>query len=150
MTTPLNVVWFKRDLRVADHRPLARAAQHGSVLPLYIAEPGLWSEPDASGRQWAFAAECLAELQRSLAALGQPLCVMKGDAVSILRHIQQTHGIAALWSHQETGNGWTYRRDRLVAAWAGNHGFPGPNCRPSGSSEGWPAVTAGRGSTALP
>lgn len=143
MTTPLNVVWFKRDLRVADHRPLARAAQHGSVLPLYIAEPGLWSEPDASGRQWAFAAECLAELQRSLAALGQPLCVMKGDAVSILRHIHQTHGIAALWSHQETGNGWTYARDLAVGAWARSSGVPWHEFRQFGvirrlsSRDGW-------------
>ena len=64
----LNIVWFKRDLRVADHAPLAMAARQGAVLPLYIAEPGFWAEPDASGRQWAFAAECLTELQRDLAA----------------------------------------------------------------------------------
>ena len=82
MTAPLHVVWFKRDLRLADHRPLAEAAARGAVLPLYIAEPGFWAEPDASGRQWAFAAECLAELQRDLAALGQSLCIVKGKRCS--------------------------------------------------------------------
>ena len=30
------------------------------------------------------------------------------------------HG--ALWSHEETGNGWTYARDRRVAAWARANG----------------------------
>jgi deoxyribodipyrimidine photo-lyase len=124
MTSPLNVVWFKKDLRVADHRPLSLAAAKGPVLPLYIVEPGLWAEPDASGRQWAFASECLAELQRDLAALGQPLCVMTGEAVSIFRRIHGSHGIAALWSHQETGNGWTYARDLAVAAWAREAGVP--------------------------
>lgn len=118
MTGPLNVVWFKRDLRVADHRPLAGAAKAGRVLPLYIVEPELWSQPDASARQWEFAAECLAELQRDLAALGQPLCVVVGDAVTILRQLHDRHGIAALWSHEETGNAWTYARDRAVGAWA--------------------------------
>jgi deoxyribodipyrimidine photo-lyase len=28
---PLQIVWFKRDLRVADHAPLAEAAAHGRV-----------------------------------------------------------------------------------------------------------------------
>lgn len=30
----LHVVWFKRDLRVTDHRPLLRAAAAGPTLPL--------------------------------------------------------------------------------------------------------------------
>ena len=143
VTTPLNIVWFKRDLRVADHRPLAMAAACGAVLPIYVAEPGFWAEPDASGRQWAFAAECLAELQRDLAALGQPLCVVKGDALSIFRRIHAAHGIAALWSHQETGNGWTYARDVAVAAWAKHAGVPWHEVRPFGvirrlgSRDGW-------------
>lgn len=143
MTTPLNIVWFKRDLRLADHLPLAMAAERGAVLPLYIVEPGFWAEPDASGRQWAFASECLAELQRDLAALGQPLCVMIGEAVSILRHIHESHGIAALWSHQETGNAWTYARDLGVSAWARDVGVPWHEIRPFGvirrlaSRDGW-------------
>jgi deoxyribodipyrimidine photo-lyase len=124
MTTPLQIVWFKRDLRIEDHRPLAIAAEAGPVLPLYIAEPELWAQPDASTRQWAFAAESLTELQRALADLGQPLCVMMGEAVSILQHIHESHGIAALWSHEETGNGWTYARDLAVAAWAKGAGIP--------------------------
>ena len=124
MTQPLNIVWFKRDLRVADHRPLAEAAKLGPVLPLYIVEPDLWAQPDASGRQWAFAVESLTELQSALAALGQPLCVTVGDAVAIFREIHKTHGVATLWSHEETGNGWTYARDLAVAAWAREAGVP--------------------------
>ena len=140
---PLHVVWFKRDLRVADHRPLSLAAKHGPVLPLYIAEPGFWAEPDASARQWAFAAESLAELRSALAALGQPLCVMMGEAVSIFRQLNVRHGIAALWSHEETGNGWTYARDRAVAAWAREAGVPWHEARQFGvirrlrSRDGW-------------
>lgn len=143
MTAPLNVVWFKRDLRIEDHRPLAAAAQAGNVMPLYIVEPDLWRQPDASARQWDFAAECLTGLQQALAALGQPLCVMIGDAVAILQDLHARHGIAALWSHEETGNGWTFARDRAVAAWARNAGVPWHEARQFGvmrrlkSRNGW-------------
>jgi deoxyribodipyrimidine photo-lyase len=123
MTAPLNIVWFKRDLRVADHRPLAMAARLGPVLPLYIVEPDFWTQPDASARQWAFVAESLEELRSDLAALGQPLCIMAGDAVTIFRDIHQRHGIASLWSHEETGNGWTFARDLAVGAWAREQGI---------------------------
>lgn len=124
MKTPLNIVWFKRDLRVADHRPLALAAEAGPVLPLYIVEPALWQQPDASARQWAFVAECLAELQTELAALGQPLWVVVGDAVAIFEELHKQLGIAALFSHEETGNGWSFARDRAVGAWCRRAGVP--------------------------
>ncbi len=124
MKQPLNIVWFKRDLRIADHRPLAEAFKLGPVLPLYIVEPDLWVQPDASARQWSFVAESLAELQTALAVLGQPLCVMEGDAVAVFRSIHKSHGVASLWSHEETGNGWTYARDLAVGAWAKEAGVP--------------------------
>ena len=40
----MRVVWFKRDLRIEDHAPLAAAAAAGSVIPLYILEPELWQQ----------------------------------------------------------------------------------------------------------
>ena len=50
----VDVVWFKRDLRVSDHAPLWHAAQQANVLPLYVIEPELWQQADASNRHWAF------------------------------------------------------------------------------------------------
>ena len=63
----LQVVWFKRDLRVDDHRPLLEASELGAVLPLYVVEPELWQQPDASERQWLFCRESLLELRQTLA-----------------------------------------------------------------------------------
>ncbi|MGF1545418.1 MAG: FAD-binding domain-containing protein [Parvularculaceae bacterium] len=123
-TAPTQIVWFKRDLRAVDHEPLARAAAAGPVIPLYVAEPELWRQPDASGRQWAFIAETLGELDRDLTRLGAPLVVRVGDAVDVLDDLTRAHGAAGLWSHEETGNGWTYDRDKRVAAWARRAGLP--------------------------
>lgn len=47
---PWEIVWFKRDLRVTDHRPLIEAAFRGPVLGLYVYEPEILAsaEFDAS------------------------------------------------------------------------------------------------------
>ena len=123
MTTAPHIVWFKRDLRVADHRALVEAARRGPVLPLYIVEPDLWREPDASARQWQFIAELLIELDSALAKLGQPLIVRVGRVVDVLDDIRTSHGIVSLWSHEETGNAWTFQRDKAVAGWCRGHGI---------------------------
>jgi deoxyribodipyrimidine photo-lyase len=44
----MNIVWFKRDLRIVDHEALVQASERGPLLPLYIFEPELWKEPDMS------------------------------------------------------------------------------------------------------
>ena len=70
-----RVVWFKRDLRLQDHAALAHAAQQGPVLCLYIAEPGLWAQPDAALQHFEFVRESLIELHHDLQALGGSLVV---------------------------------------------------------------------------
>ena len=120
----MQIVWFKRDLRIEDHEPLHRAALCGRVIPLYIVEPGLWQQPDTSGRHWAFVRECLISLREGLSRLGQPLAVRHGDAVEVLRALCTQHKVTGVWSHQETGNAWTYRRDRAVAEMLRQGGIP--------------------------
>jgi deoxyribodipyrimidine photo-lyase len=120
---PVQLVWFKRDLRLADHAPLAEAARRGPVLPLWIVEPGLWAEPDASARQYRVQQQAAAELRADLAALGQPLVVRVGEAVAVLETIRHAHGIAAIWAHQETTGRFGHARDRRVRAWARAHGI---------------------------
>ncbi len=120
----VQIVWFKRDLRAKDHKALAMAAELGPVLPLYIIEPELWRQPDASYRQWAFVAETLFELREDLARLGQPLLIRTGAVIDVLTELRKRLSITALWSHEETGNGWTYKRDLEVAAWCRGQGVP--------------------------
>jgi deoxyribodipyrimidine photo-lyase len=140
---PVQLVWFKRDLRVADHAPLAEAAARGPVLPLWIVEPALWAEPDASARQYRVQQAAAAELRADLAALGQSLVVRVGEAVAVLEAIRRTLGIAAIWAHQETTGAFGHARDRRVRAWARAHGIPVHERRQTGviralaSRDGW-------------
>jgi deoxyribodipyrimidine photo-lyase len=117
MKNNINIVWFKRDLRTKDHAPLSEAAKNGSVIPLYIIEPKLWKLPDSSRRHWHFIHDCLLDLQIELSKLGAPLIIRIGEATEVLQQLYREIGSFTLWSHEETGNGWTYKRDIDVALW---------------------------------
>ena len=80
----INVVWFKRDLRVHDNEALTSAAKDGPVLPLYIYEPSLWEQEEMSFTKRAFLRVSLEELNLALKELGQGLIIKKGNAVDIL------------------------------------------------------------------
>ncbi len=126
---PIQILWFKRDLRVADHRPLVRAAERafdggGELVPLYIVEPELWRQPDAAGRHWSFIVECLRDLARDLEARGGRLILRIGEATDVFQDLHARFHVAAIWAHEETANSWTYQRDRSVRRWAKDQGVP--------------------------
>lgn len=120
----MQLVWFKRDLRLHDHAPLSAAARRGPVLPLYIVEPSLIHAPDFAPRHWTFISGCLHELRAALARLGQPLVVRVGEAVEVLDRLASEWPIEAIWAHEETGNLLSYARDRAVRRWARARGIP--------------------------
>lgn len=117
MTQRIGVVWFKRDLRTTDHAPLVHAATRGPVLPLYVYEPGLIAQPDVAAQHVAFINECLRTLGTDLSAIGLKLITRVGNIIDVLEAIEHHVGPFDLYSHEETGNGATYERDKRVAAW---------------------------------
>jgi len=119
-----RVVWFKRDLRVWDHAPLAEAARHGPVLCLYVLEPGLWRQPDAACQHLEFVRESLRDLQAELRRLGGQLHLGVGDAVTVLERLHLQYPFVELLSHEETGNAASFERDVRVKRWCRDHALP--------------------------
>jgi deoxyribodipyrimidine photo-lyase len=112
------IVWFKRDLRIADHEPLTKASATGlPILPLYIVEPAYWTLPDVSRRHWHFIHDSLKDLQDAFSLLGAPFVIRVGNVADIFENLRHQFGIFELFSYQETGNGWTYNRDIQVLKW---------------------------------
>lgn len=74
----INVLWFKRDLRLRDHAPLQAAIAMGQraskrpLLLLYCFEPSLMADPNYDLRHWRFVHECLADINQQLATLPAP------------------------------------------------------------------------------
>ena len=111
------MVWFKRDLRISDHEPLYRAVSRGTVICLYILEPELYRQPDADAIHFQFILQSLSDLNELLNERGSRLIVRTGDAVEVLERLHRETGFRHLYSHEETGNGFTYQRDIKVKSW---------------------------------
>ncbi|HIK45582.1 MAG TPA: deoxyribodipyrimidine photo-lyase [Leptolyngbyaceae cyanobacterium M65_K2018_010] len=93
-----TVVWFRRDLRVTDHAPLARAARRGVVIPVFIFDRALLHHPETGSARVAFLLMALAALDRDLHRLGGRLILRSGDPVEVLPQLvaaTQAEGIYA-------------------------------------------------------
>ncbi|HKY92482.1 MAG TPA: deoxyribodipyrimidine photo-lyase [Nevskiaceae bacterium] len=98
MSTAL--VWFRRDLRIADQPALAAAvARHDHVVPVYVFAPDEevpWA-PGAASRWWLH--HSLAALGASLEALGAPLILRHGASLAELRAlVRDTRADAVYWT----------------------------------------------------
>ncbi len=122
MAGVLQIVWFKRDLRVEDHLPLVCALRKGPTIALYCFEPSLLQHPSYSKRHYDFATQTLAGLKTALAAINVPLLICHSDMVPVLELIKRLMPDGfVIHSHEETGNDLSYRRDRQVKTWCKVH-----------------------------
>ncbi len=89
MSTAL--VWFRRDLRLADNAALRAAVdRHDHVVPVFVHAPdeeGDWAPGGASRWWWHHA---LAALDESLAAAGAPVVLRRGGSLVELRKLAKT------------------------------------------------------------
>lgn len=88
---PPVILWFRQDLRLADHPALTAAAAAGPVVFLYILDdetPGSWRMGGAS-RWW---------LHRSLESLGRdvPLVLRRGRADQVIAEVLAEAGACAV------------------------------------------------------
>ena len=77
-----SVLWFRRDLRLADHPALAEAAGRGPVVGLFVLDPALLRPAGAA--RVAFLYRCLRSLDESL---GGRLVVRTGDPVEVVPQV---------------------------------------------------------------
>jgi deoxyribodipyrimidine photo-lyase len=108
----INLVWFKRDLRLSDHPPLLQAIQSNRpLLLLFIIEPGLQDHPDYSDRHWRFMLESVNDMQSRLQSVGATLLISHLPAVDTFELLLNHFRIDTVFSHQEIGVRWTFDRD---------------------------------------
>ncbi|PIW26744.1 MAG: deoxyribodipyrimidine photolyase [Rhodospirillales bacterium CG15_BIG_FIL_POST_REV_8_21_14_020_66_15] len=97
---PPVIVWFRRDLRLADNPAVARAAAAGGpVIPLFILDEGRPGPrpPGAASRWWLH--HSLKSLAADLENLGARLILRRGAASKVLDAlIAETGAGAVLWN----------------------------------------------------
>ena len=120
----INILWFKKDLRIQDNEALFEASKNFKLLPIYIIENDLWSQNSYSDRQWQFCKESLIDLNQDLKKLGQELIIRTGDVIETFEEISKSFKIMGIYSHQETGDYYTYKRDQKIRNWSIRHNIP--------------------------
>ncbi len=114
--------WIKRDFRLLDNAALVQClAAHDEVLPLFVFERDYIAQPDVSPMHVRAWTQALGDLQERCRALGGEVLVSKGELRKVLTNIRKEWGFTAIYSHEETGNGWTYQRDLELAEWCREH-----------------------------
>ncbi len=120
--SPINIVWFKRDLRLRDHEPLMRAQQAGlPVLMLYVFEPSVMAAPQYEERHWRFVRQCLDDMNLQLLPHGAKIAIFEKEMLSVLEQLLAQFSIQTIYSYQETGLKITYDRDKAVADFCKKH-----------------------------
>ncbi len=118
----INVVWFKRDLRLTDHEPLFFAHQSGlPILLIYIFEPSVMSHHDSDVRHWRFVHESLKEMNERLKNRNAEIHLFHNEAKNIFETLIGHFSIQHIFSSQEIGNGLTYDRDKAMQQLFSSH-----------------------------
>jgi deoxyribodipyrimidine photo-lyase len=93
---PTRIVWFRRDLRLADNPALAAAVAHGDVLPLFVLDERLLSSPRMGAPRLAYLVGALRALDRRLRRAGAPLVVRRGDPRALVPQLVRETAAAAV------------------------------------------------------
>jgi deoxyribodipyrimidine photo-lyase len=114
MTT--TIVWFRQDLRLADHAPLRAAAAAGAVVPVFVWAPeeeGGWA-PGGASRWWLH--RSLAALDAALRARGSRLVLARGPTRDALLAVARATGASAVRWQRRHEPAARARDDALAAA----------------------------------
>lgn len=111
----INVVLFKRDLRLHDNEAIHSALKSGRrTLFLFVFEEILLKDAHYSKRHWDFIKESLVDLNKELSTYNSGILIVQSNVNRAIQIIQATYKITHLYSHQETGIRVTYNRDKIL------------------------------------
>ena len=110
------IVWFRRDLRLADNPALNFACNnYRTIIPIFIWAPeeeAPWS-PGAASKWWLY--HSLQKLQKDLANLGAPLILRRGPTLESIKKIQvETNACAIFWNRLNEPA--LIARDRIITS----------------------------------
>jgi deoxyribodipyrimidine photo-lyase len=108
------VVWFRRDLRVADHPALVAAVDAADqVVPVFVVDRTLLDGGPSGPNRRAFLHGALRSLARDLEALGGRLLVLEGDPVEVIPAVARTSAAGAVFCSRDL-TPYARRRDTAV------------------------------------
>ncbi|WP_309627362.1 deoxyribodipyrimidine photo-lyase [Brevundimonas sp.] len=106
------ILWFRRDLRLADNPALSHAQASGRpIVPIYILDEGSAVRPMGGASRW-WLDKSLRALSASIAGRGGRLILRRGDSEAVLRHlIEQTGATCVLMNRLFEPDAWASDAD---------------------------------------
>jgi deoxyribodipyrimidine photo-lyase len=118
----INIVWFKRDIRLQDHEPLHNAQQSNlPFLLIYIFEPSVMDYYDSDVRHWRFVFESLKELNEKLKVFNAEIFIFHNETSIVFEKLSAHYSINTVFSSEEIGNGLTFERDKSMQSFFRNN-----------------------------
>ncbi len=118
----INVVWFKRDLRLEDNEAIFNATQMDQpTLFLYVFEKSLENDPHYSERHWNFIKQSISDINKQLESSKTRVLSVSGEVMQAFNMLQEIYKIDSVFSQQETGLKITYERDKTFKRFCKNN-----------------------------
>ena len=105
MTAP-QILWLRRDLRIADNPALAAAATSGAVVPVYVLDDDSAGHHAYGGASRWWLHHSLASLGASFAELGSKLILRRGNAVQELTRLAEEVGASTIHANRHYEPWW--------------------------------------------
>jgi deoxyribodipyrimidine photo-lyase len=110
------LLWYRRDLRVADLPALRAALDDDRVVPVFCLDDRLLRGRHASGPRTQFLLECLRDLDGSLRRRGSGLVLRHGPPERELPRLAREAGASAVHATADVGPFASRRDERVDAA----------------------------------
>jgi deoxyribodipyrimidine photo-lyase len=111
-----QIVWLRRDLRLADQPALHAAAQAGLVIPVFVLDDATAGDHAYGGASRWWLHHSLASLASSLEKRGSSLVLRRGDAAQELAQIARETGASAIHAIRHYEPWWRKVQGRLKDA----------------------------------
>jgi len=111
MSHGLNILWFRRNLRLHDNPSLQSVIQNPqNVFPIYIFDTQFHNYSlKRSLHHYGFLLECLEDLKGNLKEAGGELHIFKGSPISVFRHLHSLYKISTVSVQQDCEPIWQLR-----------------------------------------
>lgn len=109
MNKPI-IVWFRQDFRLSDNPALHAAASEGVILPIYILDDINADEWKMGGANRVWTHHSLHDLNQQL---DSKLCVLKGDAVTLINQLAKDVDAKAIYWNR-CYEPWRIARDKQI------------------------------------
>ncbi len=99
---PVNIFWFRRDLRISDNHGLYQALRAGpKVLPVFIFDENILNKLSPDDKRMPFIHYYVSELDRELRKYGSSLYIKWGDPLKIFNELCELLEVADVYTNED-------------------------------------------------